>query len=402
MQALSARLAACRAKHGARAYELSRSAIRPRLVTLGMVTALSLALVMILGQRDAQRTLFEARVQELRTLVDVAIGLVQARHHESGAAVTESALQAALLDLLSDMTFEGERYFWVMRADGRILSSGLHPELEGQSPGHFSQPVVAKAVSRILAAHAEGESWVEYRWFGAEPGADGIKTTYFTYYAPWGWLIGTGLATEQLLHEVRAQSRNSALVALGCFTVILVLIVAIARQFMLEIHRAGIIDPLTSLHARRVLPELSRQMAAAHDRQADASLVVAFMDIDHFKAINDRFGHQAGDEVIAEVGAVIKEATRRNDLAIRYGGEEFVLMMLCATRDDGVAAIERIRSAVAASRFTAGTAVFNVTLSAGMAARRPGEAIEDVVMRADGRLLAAKRGGRDRLVGDAA
>ncbi len=115
---------------------------------------------------------------------------------------------------------------------------------------------------------------------------------------------------------------------------------------------------------------------------------VALVDIDHFKAYNDTYGHPAGDELLRAAGAAWAEQLRLQDLMARFGGEEFALLLPDCDRDAGAAIAERVRSSAPAG----------VTASAGVACRRPGEGAASLVERADQALYAAKDGGRDRLV----
>jgi diguanylate cyclase (GGDEF)-like protein len=142
-------------------------------------------------------------------------------------------------------------------------------------------------------------------------------------------------------------------------------------------------DPLTQLGNRR---ELTDQLA----RLPVAGLVM-FLDLDHFKVFNDRYGHSAGDTVLVDFAAVVKRTLREGDLVSRFGGEEFVVLLPESVRSDEV--YERIRSAWR-------SAGAPVTFSAGVAQRAEGESPDDTMRRADEALYRAKSGGRDRLVLD--
>lgn len=120
---------------------------------------------------------------------------------------------------------------------------------------------------------------------------------------------------------------------------------------------------------------------------------LAFLDLDHFKRVNDVYGHAVGDEVLERVAAVIRSELRESDLVARLGGEEFVLMLVGADRAEAGRIAERIREAVA----TAPVPV-RATLSAGVAQLSEGERLEGLMHRADLALLRAKQTGRDRVV----
>lgn len=165
-----------------------------------------------------------------------------------------------------------------------------------------------------------------------------------------------------------------------------------------EIHRRAALDPLTGLHNRRALAErLAREVIAAarHGRP----LSVVMFDVDHFKTINDRFGHAAGDRTLKALAAVAAELARREDLLARYGGEEFVLVLPDADPAQAHACGERVRASVAARAFAFEDRTFAVTVSVGTAGFRAGEWLlpTELIRRADEQLYEAKRGGRNRV-----
>jgi diguanylate cyclase (GGDEF)-like protein len=175
---------------------------------------------------------------------------------------------------------------------------------------------------------------------------------------------------------------------------------AVANLQLREVLRhQSIQDPLTGLFNRRYLEEsLDREVHRAARSQRNVS--VAMLDIDHFKQFNDTFGHQSGDMLLREVALVIKARVRSGDLACRYGGEEFALI-LCETDATGArACVEKIRESV--KQLTVnfrGQSLGPVTISAGIASF-PGHSDkpEELVHMADMALYRAKKEGRDRVV----
>jgi two-component system cell cycle response regulator len=166
----------------------------------------------------------------------------------------------------------------------------------------------------------------------------------------------------------------------------------------------AITDALTGLHNRRYmenhLATLAEQ-ASAHGKP----LALMLLDIDYFKSINDSFGHDAGDDVLREFATRVRKSIRGIDLACRYGGEEFVVVM--PETDLHVASLvaERLRRSIAGEPFAAskGARRIGVTISIGLATlEQNGEAVADVLKRADNALYRAKHEGRNRVVADAA
>lgn len=155
-------------------------------------------------------------------------------------------------------------------------------------------------------------------------------------------------------------------------------------------------DALTGLANRRAFEEaLAREVArSARD---GAPLAVIALDVDHFKRVNDAHGHAAGDAVLVEIAARAAEALRAGDLLARVGGEELAALLPGASLEAAAEVAERVRARIARAPVTAGGACLSVTVSAGVAARAPGEEGPALVARADGRLYAAKRAGRDQV-----
>jgi diguanylate cyclase (GGDEF)-like protein len=161
-------------------------------------------------------------------------------------------------------------------------------------------------------------------------------------------------------------------------------------------------DELTGAFNRRQLMQL---LLEERDRagRGQESFSIAMLDIDHFKTINDRFGHAGGDAVLKRFCALTCEAMRSTDRFARYGGEEFVLLMpMTASIETACQAAERIRRVVAAQdwRATLGESptAIAVTVSAGVALWRPGESLEELLARADAALYQAKDQGRNRCI----
>ncbi|MBS1893576.1 MAG: GGDEF domain-containing protein [Actinobacteria bacterium] len=170
----------------------------------------------------------------------------------------------------------------------------------------------------------------------------------------------------------------------------------VTRQKEMEAERETLIaeneklarsDALTGLPNRRALDDqLPREMARA--LRAGTELCLAIIDIDYFKAYNDTYGHLAGDRVLRDCAAAWDEALRGQDTILRFGGEEFLVVLPDCPPGDAVEIVERLRAATPAGQ----------TCSAGLAVWTPGETVDDLVARADKALYEAKESGRDRLV----
>jgi two-component system, cell cycle response regulator len=172
----------------------------------------------------------------------------------------------------------------------------------------------------------------------------------------------------------------------------------VEAQYHEEIYRLTVLDPLTNLHNRRYMLEvLEREVARAvrHKRP----LAVALFDIDHFKAINDRFGHVAGDRALCEVSRRVRALVRTEEILARYGGEEFVVILSESDRASGRAFGERLRAAIAAEPFVFDGKPHRVTVSVGVSTTEGRDLCtpDDLLRRADELMYTSKQGGRNRV-----
>lgn len=167
--------------------------------------------------------------------------------------------------------------------------------------------------------------------------------------------------------------------------------VQLLQQKLGRLHEQAQSDPLTGLANRRAL-SLTLDML---DKSGTAYAALA-LDIDHFKRVNDSFGHDAGDEALKQVATIIRQHSRANDLACRAGGEEFVLLLPDTPLENATAIAERIRESIAAAEIPR---VGRITISIGVACRSEAAQSPEVVLkRADDQLYRAKESGRNRVV----
>lgn len=205
--------------------------------------------------------------------------------------------------------------------------------------------------------------------------------------------------TEAFLATI---DRRSPLVALGIGAAASALLAALIAWLLAArataLH-ASLRDPLTGLFNRRYLEEtLAREEARA--QRTGATIGVVIFDLDRFKSLNDGYGHDAGDAVLKRVGEALTAGIRRDDIACRYGGEEFTVVLPGASRAYAVARAEQLRAAVAAlAPEHKGKVLPRTTISAGVAVfPDDGETLPDALRAADQALLRAKACGRDRIV----
>jgi two-component system cell cycle response regulator len=170
----------------------------------------------------------------------------------------------------------------------------------------------------------------------------------------------------------------------------------VETQYYEEIHRLTIIDSLTGVHNKRYLLEyLDRELTRSVRHRRPVALIM--LDIDHFKTINDQFGHLAGDLVLHGIAACVRDSIRKEELLARYGGEEFALVLPEESQDGAVLAAERIRGLVAHLSLQIEDKSLQVTISLGVACSRGNESLTpmELIRRADEKLYLAKREGRN-------
>jgi two-component system, cell cycle response regulator len=174
----------------------------------------------------------------------------------------------------------------------------------------------------------------------------------------------------------------------------------VEAEYHEEIYRLTIIDALTQIHNQRYLMEfLEREVLRTSRHGRPLSLLM--FDIDRFKTINDEMGHLVGDYTLRELAACVRKMVRREDLFSRYGGEEFVVVLVETNRKQALEAAERIRLLVEKYNFRFEEQAFNLTVSIGVAeCPTDGSASAlELIKKADENLYEAKHAGRNRVMG---
>ncbi len=216
----------------------------------------------------------------------------------------------------------------------------------------------------------------------------GVEAMVFAYYWNYGWqrlesellqamVIATTIGLPVILYVV---SQHEAL-----------------RRLTQKLAHLSSTDQMTGLLNRHTFVE----RLGLHLRDTDKGQscgVFAYIDADHFKALNDRYGHALGDQVIQLIAAHIRTAIRKGDLCGRLGGEEFGIFLAGATLDEAGAIAERLRREINACEAKLQMPGATISVSIGIAAHKPGESAADTMQAADRSLYAAKHGGRNAVV----
>lgn len=163
-------------------------------------------------------------------------------------------------------------------------------------------------------------------------------------------------------------------------------------------RRLATTDPLTGVYNRRTFIELA-DMALARSQRTGTPLSLLMLDLDHFKNVNDRHGHLVGDQVLKSFVRLAETCLRREDLLVRFGGEEFCVLLPDTTLEGAMALAERVRVLIADTPLHAGKTVVNITVSFGVDTMHTGEpgTVDLLLERADKALYRAKKSGRNRV-----
>ncbi len=161
--------------------------------------------------------------------------------------------------------------------------------------------------------------------------------------------------------------------------------------------KMAVTDPLTKTNNRTAFNEsICREIKLARRNASNLSLI--FFDIDHFKNINDIYGHECGDIALASAANCIKETVRGSDIVFRYGGEEFVILLSDTDMDGALSMAERIRGNIESHTIAFGMEIFKLTASLGVSSLNDKDTCESIISRADSAMYEAKHNGRNKVI----
>lgn len=312
----------------------------------------------------------------------------------------------------------GKRIFLTPHTEGKRSASAAYDRLSGLLADNGDQAPRIRAlktdlahldtvIGSMIASAADGRQADALRTMRSGSDRDAIEAIIRTLDE----IEGTeraALATRTAIAQSRAIANERyqyMLAGIGLLLLWLSILAtvyvrkALAREHAVrrELEQFALTDPLTGLPNRRAfMKALTRSMARA-ELDRDRKLSLAIFDIDHFKRVNDLFGHPAGDAVIKEVGARASKALRERDLVGRIGGEEFAVLLPRADIETARFACERLREAIAGAPIVHGDAIIPVTASIGIAEFQPGEDSDNLMICADAALYEAKTGGRNQV-----
>lgn len=352
-----------------------------------------------------------------------------------------------LLESISKVDKDGSDYVFIVNTQGDILLNSSRPELEGKNFSAFNNPLLEELSDKIYAAiEDDSKGLIEYRWVNPLSAKIDVKRTYVSLVPGTDWVVGSGFYKQEVKAEVASMQKNLSaqhqqrvenLLVVGAVSTIVAVLVSlylsvtirkILKRYQVEIKvkNAELSDLNASLEAKvtkrtaelRVANRQLEQLALTdsltgvqnryacmneledevrrNERYFEAFSVI-MLDVDFFKEVNDRYGHDVGDRVLVALAGLIQSCLRDVDKLGRFGGEEFIVVLPRTGIVEAKVIAERIRSKAENFDFKP---VNQVTLSLGVIEYRAGESVSEVLKRVDMALYSSKDQGRNRITVD--
>jgi diguanylate cyclase (GGDEF)-like protein len=210
------------------------------------------------------------------------------------------------------------------------------------------------------------------------------------------WYLFVEQNEDTALAGIRRTLYANILISLAVTLVVLTLTHLVLSRYQRRIEEMASTDELTGLLNRHAFDILVDKMLAEF-RRAPQPIAMLLVDIDHFKQVNDRHGHLAGNHVLRDVASLLLAGLRQSDIAVRWGGEEFLLVLRGCDQVEAHRIAENLRQRMASTPITVDGQPIAATISIGVSQYDGIEPIEQTVDRADVALYAAKKGGRNRV-----
>ena len=370
-----------------------------KLIATASLSLAGMVIVLSLFYNGLSSSLMNERKSQSTRLSQIGMNIIKHFHSLMlNNELNSSQAQIMAMSVLNSATFGKNGYFWINNSNGTLLMHPYSKNSIGQTNINTMDSQGKYLFKDFINTAKNGGGIVEYYWFMPNSSDTFSKVSYVAYFEPWDWILGTGLYLDDLEKEIRHYAFSAFIIVFIFTTIIVVLSISLTRKIVFNLESMAIRDSLTQLYTRRYLNEKMDELKLKYQRNEHMSLSVIFFDIDYFKSINDAYGHAYGDEVLKNVGKIISSTSRPDDLCVRYGGEEFVIIALSEDKDTAINLAERIRAKINNIIFNSNGVEFSITMSAGIAIREEDELISSVIQRADEKLYEAKNNGRDCVI----
>jgi len=290
----------------------------------------------------------------------------------------------AVYRLISDYQQRFQRTIYFVDAQGQVVLLG---KPSGQQTDLHNRPGLGPQVERILQERAGSYQFTD----------NGDNHILNVNYLPeLKWYLFVEQNEDMALVDLRKTLYVNLAISLFVTLIVTFLTYLALGHYQSKIEEMASTDKLTGLLNRHAFSILIDKLMAAY-RRKPLAITVLLADVDHFKAINDRYGHRTGDQVLVGIAGNLKAVLRAADFAVRWGGEEFLIVLQDCTLKEGQAVAEKLRQAVEAATPCATEPSIKVTISIGVSQFNGYESADQTVNRADTALYAAKASGRNRV-----
>lgn len=335
----------------------------------------------------------------LTATIDMVEGLTKASHFKQAIEEDEAKIEIyqRLATTFQDEFKLGEFSIYEVASNKNemstiIVDGALNAPCRWCNPQILDRPETCRA---RRTGHLVDGILQEDICYAFNPPADAAGLGYLCFP-----IIQSGVVGSIVQLVVRAEDKERIRAALPYIQVYLreAAPVLKARRLMETLKESTLRDPMTGLNNRRFLEEYVETLVA-NVRRKRSHLAILMLDLDYFKMVNDTYGHDAGDNVLKAIAQIMKQSVRASDMVIRYGGEEFLIVLQDTCGESAMQVAENIRQAVEKLRINVGGTVLQKTISIGMADYPDdSDTFWQTVKFADVALYRAKEGGRNRVV----
>lgn len=286
-------------------------------------------------------------------------------------------------NLINEYQGRYQRQIYFVDEKGRLtLFSGTHP-----TGANLSEIAGLKELAPSILQSTEGGTF-EYK-------AGGTNHLLNVRYIPeLHWYLFVEKREDHALSSIRKTLYLNLAISITVTGLVLLLVSVATKRYQERLEAVALSDKLTGLSNRQAL-DLMLQRDMAEHRRTGMGLAILLLDLDHFKDINDKHGHLAGDAVLKRIALAIRAQLRDSDLVGRWGGEEFMVILKRTDLNAAMLVAEKIRQHIAATPVSYGKEQISLSSSIGVAVLRDNDTADSLLIRADRGLYAAKQGGRN-------
>jgi len=366
---------------------------------------------------DSMKQISKMDVKEFVKLINIELNLLGEKSSDNNKT------KEYLLSIAHHLRYDKNHYIFIAKKDGVILEY-IDKKLIGINVFDKKHPKVYAVFEKIKdKVEKDGRGFISYKWINPSSNKEELKITYVDYIPKLDWYVGSGVYLDEMnqyinnkmkkTHQISSENINTIIV-ISIILFILAIIVSLImsktinnvfknyrKNIIDEINRAKEIedskksfeklaytDALTKINNRRAILDILNEELISNRNE----LCVVMFDIDFFKNVNDKYGHDAGDYILIELAKIIKEDLRENDSIGRIGGEEFLIIFPKIKFSVVKEIVERLRKKIEHYHFEK---VKDITVSFGLIEVKVGEGEKEILKRVDVLLYNSKANGRN-------